>query len=91
MENNCEVIRNIIISMIDNDEIEIKKWDVINIDEKEELTISSLDKIKIVVELENYFMISIDDKLLGKLDSIWDFYHIVSCTLSVKKEKEGGD
>lgn len=79
--NYIETIRQILLDMIIADEIEYKYEDLQKLNPNEVIPLSSMDKVKIVIELENYFDISVDDNLLGKLDTLTDFEQIVIVSL----------
>ena len=79
--NYIETIRQILLDMIIADEIEYKYEDLQKLNPNEVIPLSSMDKVKIVIELENHFDISVDDNLLGKLDTLTDFEQIVIVSL----------
>lgn len=82
----CETIRQILLDLIIADDIDYKYDDIKKINETDAIYLSSMDKVKVVIELENHFNISIDDSLLAKLDSLKDYERAVE--ISQKKEQE---
>lgn len=72
-----ETIRRVIMDMIINEEIDYDYAHLESIDSNEDLQLSSMDKVKVIIELELQLNISIDDSLLGKLDTLEDFEKVL--------------
>ena len=81
MNSYCNAIRTIFLDMIIAEEIDFKYDEMKEIKDDEIINISSMDKVKIVIELESHFNIVIDDSLLGKLDNLKDYENIVKLSM----------
>jgi acyl carrier protein len=88
MLNYCEIIRTILLDLIIAEDIDYKYDEMKNIKDDDNINISSMDKVKIVIELENYFNITINDSLLGKLDTLKDYESIVQQSLEQNKQTQ---
>ena len=86
--NYIETIRQILLDMIVADEIEYKYDEVQKLSKNDVLQLSSMDKVKVVIEIENHFDVSVDDNLLGKLDTLEDFERIVATSLRMAAEQK---
>ena len=86
--NYIETIRQILLDMIVADEIEYKYDEVQKLSKNDALQLSSMDKVKVVIEIENHFDVSVDDNLLGKLDTLEDFERIITTSLRMAAEQK---
>lgn len=86
--NYIESIRQILLDMIIADEIEYKYEEIQKLNKNDIIQLSSMDKVKVVIEIENHFDVSVDDNLLGKLDTLEDFERIIILSLNTTEEQK---
>ena len=84
----CEAIRQIILDLIVADEIDYKYDEIKQISETDEINMSSMDTVKVIIELETHFNISIEDSLLVKLNSLKDFERVVEVSMKNGEAQE---